>query len=88
MSEEQAPYTSGPPEERKAAKPPSVVIPFPAAGGGFTFTCSGCGHTVYTPETDGFAVCIVCRWLGERPALPAKVRDQIRGFLQPGGSGF
>lgn len=55
------------------------VVPFPNANGGFRFICTGCDAEVLTPIHDGFPVCAVCRWLDERPQIPADVRDRIRG---------
>lgn len=56
-----------------------TVVPLKRADGSAIFTCTGCDMTVFVPIADEFLVCALCRWLDERPQIPADVRDRIRG---------
>lgn len=58
------------------------VTPLPTRGGGFAFTCTDCNVTVLAAVSDGFPVCLTCRWLNERPSIPAEIRDRIRGITR------
>jgi hypothetical protein len=61
------------------------VVPFAYPDGGAVFTCTGCGYVIIAAVTDGFPTCSVCRWLDERPQIPAEVRDRIRGVTRDSG---
>lgn len=49
-------------------------------GGGRSFTCTGCGYTVYQAVADfDFPVCVTCRWFDERPQIPVEVKARCLG---------
>ena len=49
-------------------QPADVILQRPE--GGVEFTCTGCGYNVISAiQCDEFAVCMSCRFLGERPQI-------------------
>lgn len=49
-------------------QPRHVILHRP--DGGIEFTCTGCGYNVLSAiPNDGFAVCLSCRFFGERPHI-------------------
>jgi hypothetical protein len=57
------------------------IFALPKRDGSREFTCTDCGARVYQAIGAGFdyPVCMLCRWLGERPQIDAATQARLRG---------